>query len=62
MQGILGDAFKLGENNVFDMMKYILEREYSGLDLENAKYFCKKVAEVYEDDLTDELREFFLGE
>lgn len=56
------EFMKSGENLVFSMMKHILENEYDGLHKENAKYFCQKVAEVFEEDLDDEAKEYFLGE
>lgn len=49
-----------GVNLVFNMMKHILEEEYDGIHKENAKYFCEKIAEVFDEELDEENKEYFL--
>lgn len=57
----LHEAMTMGENVVFSMMQHILENDYDGIHKDNAKYFCKKVAESFEDDLDEDMKEYFLS-
>lgn len=59
---IFNDYMKSGENLVFSTMKDILEQDYSNdVIKENTKYFCRKIAEIYEDDLDEDIKEYFLN-